>query len=132
MWGFRTPRYLADEQHTTPLSQSRGKQSTHGDNVNYAPYPSEPRPAFHNATVQASMNNTYSGTTKATSSHLSELGQGFVKLTCGNYGACQEFMDRYPGILNENQDDFQQEALRLQRNGNTSQVRNCVQQLLLL
>ena len=41
-------------------------------------------------------------------------------------------MDRYPGILNENQDGFQQEALRLQRYGNASQVRNCVQQLLLL
>jgi hypothetical protein len=89
-------------------------------------------PAAPNSTRQASTNNTYSGTTKATVSHLSELGQGFVKLTCGNYGACQEFMDRYPGILNENHDDFQQEALRLQRNGNTSQVRNCVQQLLLL
>jgi hypothetical protein len=210
MWVFRKPRYLGT-QHATPPSQSRGEQSPHGGNVNYAAYPSAARPVIHNetvqapmfslfprtdvsqlenatpiprqtydpqpsaharsaqsrqhdrgskyyantnhsadvmvepavsrrsgapaapnSTVQASTNNTYSGTTKPTGSHLSELGQGFVKLTWGNYGACQEFMDRYPGILNENHSDFQQEALRLQRNGNTSQVRNCVQQLLLL
>jgi hypothetical protein len=89
-------------------------------------------PAAPNSTVQASTNNANSGTTKATGSHLSELGQDFVKLTYGDYGACQEFMDRYPEILNENHSDFQQEALRLQRDGKTSQVRNCVQQLLLL
>src|SRR5271170_6637623 len=163
MWGFREPRYVAGPQ------QSRGEQSTHGGNVNYAPYPSEtvhapmfslfprtevsqlenatpiPRqahdlqasaharnaqsrshdrgskyyakthdganvvvepavsrrsdaPAAASSTVQASTNNTYSGMTRGTGSHLSELGQNFVKFAYGDYGACQEFMDRYPGI----------------------------------
>jgi hypothetical protein len=215
--GFRKPRYVADTQHATPPSQSRGEQYTHGENIHYAPYPSGARPVLHNprtsqpeivqapvnclfpktevsqpenatpiphqaydpqpsghvrnaqrksddrgskyyanthhgggvvvepavsrrpdppavpsSTVQASTNNTYSDTTKVTGSYLSELGQDFVKLTHGDYGACQEFMNRYPEILDENRDNFQQEALRLQRNGKTSQVRNCVQQLLLL
>ena len=185
MWGFRKPRYVADPQ------QSRGEQSTHGGNVNYAPYPSETvhAPMFslfprtevsqlENATpiprqahdLQASAHarnaqsrshdrgskyyaKTHDGanvvvepavsrrsdapaapssTVRGTASHLSELGQDFVKLAYGDYGACQEFMDRYPGILDENQADFQLEALRLQRDGKTSQFRNCVQQLLLL
>jgi hypothetical protein len=217
MWEFREPRYFADTQDTTPLSQPRREPSTHGGNVNYALYPSGARPVLHNSrisqpeivqapvfslfpktevpqlenatpiprqaydaqasaharngqsrshdrgsknyantdhstdvvvesavsrrrdasaapssTAQTSTNNTYSGMTKATGSHLSELGQGFVKLTHGDYGACQEFMDKYPGIWDENQNDFQLEALRLQRDGKTSQFRNCVQQLLLL
>jgi hypothetical protein len=116
----RGSKYYANTRHGTDVM------------VEPAVSPRSDVPATPNSTVPASTNNTYSDTIKATGSRLSELGQDFAKLTFGDYGACQEFMDKHPGILNENYNDFQQEALRLQRDGRTSQVRNCVQQLLLL
>ena len=65
-------------------------------------------------------------------SHLSRLGQIFIEIEYGQYGTCQNFIKDYPDILRENLANFQLEAVRLERHGKLSMVRNCVQQLLLI
>ena len=66
------------------------------------------------------------------SSHLSRLGQEFIKIEYGQYRTCQNFIEDYPEIRKEALDNFQLEAVRLEREGKFSMVQNCVQQLLLL
>ena len=66
------------------------------------------------------------------SSHLSRLGQAFIKIGSGQYSTCKNFIVDYPDILHENLANFQLEAIRLERQGKLSMVRNCVQQLLLV
>jgi hypothetical protein len=66
------------------------------------------------------------------SSYLSRLGQAFIKIGCGQYRTCQDFINDYPEIRKEALGSFQLEAVRLEQEGKFSMVDNCVQQLLLL
>jgi hypothetical protein len=65
-------------------------------------------------------------------SHLSPLGREFIKIKEREYGTCENFMCNNPKIFEEKSADFQLEAVRLAREGKSSMVRTCVQQLLLL
>jgi hypothetical protein len=75
---------------------------------------------------------THSGQASQNSSHLTEIGQRFISISWADYGASQDFVVKHPEILRENLNSFQSEALRLQRDGKSSQARICIQQLLLL
>jgi hypothetical protein len=98
---------------------------------------STPRPAFGRsisapqAPVSGSEGKKAEVTTDS-SSHLSRLGQAFVKIGYGQYRTCQNFIDNYPEIRKEALGNFQLEAVRLEQEGKFSMVENCVQQLLLL
>ena len=72
------------------------------------------------------------GTSAQPSSCLSRLGQEFIKIEYGQYSTCKVFIEDHPDILHEKLNDFQLEAVRLEREGRFSMVRTCVQQLLLL
>jgi hypothetical protein len=65
-------------------------------------------------------------------SYLSPLGREFIKIKERQYGTCENFMYNKPEIFEEKLANFQLEAVRLAREGKSSMVRTCVQQLLLL
>jgi hypothetical protein len=65
-------------------------------------------------------------------SYLSPLGREFIKIKEREYGTCENFMRNNPKIFEEKSANFQLEAVRLAREGKSSIVRTCVQQLLLL
>ena len=65
-------------------------------------------------------------------SYLSPLGREFIKIKEREYGTCENFIYNNPKIFEEKLANFQLEAVRLAREGKSSMVRTCVQQLLLL
>jgi hypothetical protein len=112
-----------DLQHPKPVLEPREEQPAHG-----MPF----APTSPVRTLLRTSDRVYSRTTRGTTSHLSELAQEFVKVPFDDYGACQEFIDGHPEIRHESLDNFSEEAIRLQCDGKTSQLRNCVEKLLLL
>jgi hypothetical protein len=94
-----------------------------------------PAPVRSSSTPQSSMSvpeGKKVETSTDPASCLSRLGQMFIRIEHGKYGACQDFIDNHPKILEEELSNFQLEARRLEREGKFSMVRTCVQQLLLL
>src|SRR6266480_1452753 len=122
----RPPRWIPDAttnlQHPNPVLEPQGER----------PAPGRPVSLFPTTQTFVMTSDRAYSTTRHTTSHLSELAQEFIKLPFGDFGACQKFIVGHPEIRREYLDNFKREAVRLLRDGNTSQLRNCVEKQLLL